>query len=395
MGKLLYAMVCTVFCCPMQAQRGIVWDRTNGRAVANASISTDIGGKKSVTSSDRNGRFNVTFPFKKLTVSHICYRKKHVTSLCDTIFLEPETHEIQEISVVNEEKKWIKEKLRHFIKHRKTLYQTADRCMSYEYCTTNPSGNRGYVFNSRGQMHVPSLRNMEKDSIYRVCPSENIVYSKDTTANVDFHDMQLMLYENVIAEMDRKFLRRHLFREDKEHESPDGNTVRLVFRSEKHKEDRGFIVMDTARCVILEAGRTTGLECNLDEKISPFVLTMLNSMAGLRFSGWTIDNRITFKEIDNVYYPAHITYRYHERYSIKSKPSNDGKHEERRSDKEATLTLNPDTATGDMSSGRYYDIPHEPHATIIYIERKRHYQNRMAMDQMPRVYKPLQDTAMQ
>lgn len=81
MGKLLYAMVCTVFCCPMQAQRGIVWDRTNGKPVANASIGADIGGKKSVTSSDRNGRFNVTFPFKKLTVSHICYRQKHGTSL--------------------------------------------------------------------------------------------------------------------------------------------------------------------------------------------------------------------------------------------------------------------------------------------------------------------------
>lgn len=394
MKKWFYIIACIVFSISAQAQKGILWDKVNNIPVAHASIYTSANGKTSAALSDKEGHFNITFPFKELTVSHISYAKRKITSLSDTIFLEPTEVLIQEVTVSNVEPEWIKAKLNRFVKERKTYYQTADIYLPYQYDKSNIRDTCGYAFSSRGTLYVPSIRHLDKDSMYQVAPTENTIYYNDTTANVDFHDMALMLYENVVAEMDRKFIRQHRFCENKEYESADGNTVQLVFWSDKYKDDRGMIVIDTARCVILEASRSTGMECNLHEKMNPFVRSVFRSVAGLKYDDWTIDNHITFRETNGMLIPSRITYKYCERFSMKSKPLRDSERANYFFNKEASLTLAPSPTyknglTDRNPSDRYYDIPHDPNFAIIYIEKKRHSINRIAMKQMPRSYKPL------
>lgn len=388
-NKIVIALTATLlYFLPLKAQKGVLWDKTNNMPIAHASIYANNQGRVSATSTDVNGHFEITFPFNTLTVSHISYKKLNIAVVKDTIFLTPKIQMLSEITVVNTEPTWIKEKLHYFIKNRKRLYQTDDKQMEYDYGKCNISDTCGYTFHSHGLMYVPSMTNLNKDSMYQVCPTKNIVQYKDSTAGVDFYDLQLMMYENIVSEMNSKFIKRHVFRQNEAYQNPDKSIQQIVFWSEKYKDDKGTITIDTARCVILEANRSTGLACNLDEKMNSFVLSSLHTAIGLQYKDWTIDNTIHFKMIDGIYYPSYITYKYYESYTHYDKlaTSKKKKSVDCFSDHEASVSLHEALFT---STAHYYDIPHDPHSAIIYIESKRHSLNNIAIKKMPREYKQL------
>ena len=385
--KIIYLLT-ILYTIPIMAQKGILWDNVGNIPVAHASIYTNNHGNILATSTDANGQFEIKFQFTTLKISHISYEKLSISAITDTIFLTPKSQTLGEISVTNAEPKWIKEKLRSFEKHRKQLYQTVDQKMEYDYDKYNIGDSSGYAFRSRGLMYVPSLLHLDKDSMYKVCPSQNIIRYKDSTADPDFYDMQLMLYENVVSEINNKFVKRHIFRQNESYHNSDKNIVQLVFWSDKYKDDKGTITMDTTQCIILDASRSTGLACNLDEKMNPVVLSVTRVALGLKYDDWTINNTIHFDKIDGIYYPTLITYKYYEKYSNYDKLAT-GKHKKRMeyfSSKEATLSLNSTLRT---SNAHYYDIPHELHSAFIYIESKRHSLNKIAISRMPREYMPL------
>ncbi len=367
-------------------ERCVVWDKVNDIPVSHASLYTS--GEKGVlaTSSDSSGMAVVRFPYKRLTISHVSYCPLTLRHLTDTVFLEPKIQLLSEVTVRNEEPEWIKIKLIQFLKVRQRLYQPADTYAAYDYYKRNIGDSVGYAFRSRGLMYVPSLRSLSCDSMYRICPESNVVAYKDTTAGVDFYEMQLMLYENAATAVDRKFIRQHVFRVNEAYECADKNIVQLVFWSKKYKDDRGTLTLDTARCAVLEVSRSTGLRCNLDEKMNSFVLAMAKAAVGLRYDDWTIDTRIGFERRGEAYYPSTVSYRYYESRSRYNKLSASSGKERVVSfaTREATLSLSPSDR---KSLRQLYDIPHEKHSAVVYIESKRHRQNRMAMEGMARIYR--------
>ncbi|PTL33679.1 hypothetical protein C7120_03520 [Prevotella sp. oral taxon 376] len=379
--------VCLFFTVSCAAQeRCVVWDKVNGTPVSHASLYTINGKGVLATSSDSNGVAVVRFPFKRLTISHLSYRSVVLRSLTDTVFLEPKVQFLSEVTVRDEEPEWIKEKLMRFLKVRSRLYQPADSYAAYDYDKRNIGDSAAYAFRSRGIMYVPSLRNLDRDSMYQVCPESNVVSYKDTTAGVDFYDMQLMLYENAAASIDRKFVRRHVFRVNETYGGADRNIVQLVFWSPKYGDDRGTLTMDTARCAVLEVSRSTGLRCNLDEKMNSLVLSVVRAAVGLRYEDWTIDTSIRFERRGEAYYPSYVSYKYYESRSSYDKLLTNSK---KRlvayfSTKEATLSL---MGTAEKPLRLLYDIPHEKHSAVISIESKRHQRNRVAMEKMPRTYR--------
>lgn len=375
---------------PGKAQRRhVVWDKANNIPVAHASLHTTRGGRVLATSTDSSGTARVDFPFSRITVSHISYEPQTLAALPDTVFLQPTTELLPEVTIRQEEPRWIREKLRRFVKNRNRLYLTHDTLLAYRYHTRNLSDSVGYAFDSEGQLYTPSLAHMDKDSMYLIHPERNVVHYRDTTARADFSCMKLMLYEHLVAEFDNKFIRRHHFGVNTDYRGAP-NVVQLVFWADKHRDDRGTLTLDTARCVVLEASRSTGLQTNLDEKIGSFLLGVFKHAVGLRYDDWTIDHTISFRDIGGTLYPEAITYKYYERYSSYDKFAVQANKTRltKFSTREATLTLSP--ADGSPLDHPVYDLPHEIHAAIVYIESKRHARNRLAMRQMARSYVPFE-----
>lgn len=364
----------------------VVVDDVTSMPVVHACLYSHNKGNIVATSTDSSGRADVAFRFDTLTVSHISYERYVLAKMTDTIRLQPKEEILAEVVVADAEPAWIKEKLRYFVKHRKGLYQTRDAFIPYSYDMRSIGDSAGYACSSVGQMYVPSVEHIDKDSMYQICPERNVVQYKDSTG-MNFYVMQLMLYENVIAEMSNKFIKRHTFRVNHAYNN-DGNkdVVQLVFWSDKYKEDRGTITIDTMKCAILEASRSTGLACNLDEKMNSFVLLTLKQAVGLKYNDWTIDNHIRFRQIGGAYYPSEITYKYYDSRSAYDKLAISSKKQTVYTfiSNEAKLTFGENSEA--VKSGRFYDIPHEIHSAILYIEPKRHSLNRQAMEKMPRTY---------
>ena len=95
-----------------------------------------------------------------------------------------------------------------------------------------------------------------------------------------------------------------------------------------------------------------------------------------------------FNMIDGIYYSSYITYKYYESYTHYDKLAT--------SKKKKSLDCFPVTIAYVSlqealftSTAHYYDIPHDPHSAIIYIESKRHSLNNIAIKKMPREYKQL------
>jgi len=116
------------------------------------------------------------------------------TEVADSSFQIAHVRTMQEVLVRADEPSWIRAKLKRFIKERTKNYQTEPRFGEYSFryrdmgsdlqrgdkrlVTDSLTSNR---FESHGLLLVPSMAQLQDDSLFRVVPEQNIVYGTDTT----------------------------------------------------------------------------------------------------------------------------------------------------------------------------------------------------------------------
>jgi hypothetical protein len=386
---------------------GIVCDKTTNMPIAYASIYSTDDGTFHAVSTDANGRFNIGFKFRKVTFSHLNYNKVVTSAVSDTVFMTPKVNTVGEVVVTNNEPKWINDVLFRFVDTRNEHYQMSAKLMNYAYETNNLGDTCGYSFKSNGTLSIPSIHQMDKDSVYKVSTASNTVFFKDTTAGVDFYPMRQMLYENFVNAMDKKFIHNHIFRENEAYKNADSHVVQLVFWSPKQKDDRGTLVIDTAQCIVLSATRHLGLETNLKEKTNSIVRGLFKAVRGYNYDDWVVDNSIDFQQINGILYPARITYRNYNKWSYNEKKK-ESKHlfaissdsptsskKDKNSDKstvqrvtnfsstESELTLNP---CSQIVKSSFIDLEPVVYTAFIVIDTRHKVEMRKALKNVPKKF---------
>ena len=234
----------------------------------------------------------------------------------DTTFQIARVRTLHEVLIKAEEHAWIREKLKLFIQKREENYQQEPCFREYDFFfqDTGSDLQRGslrtvtdsltaYRFQSRGLLFSPSTAQMRQDSVFQVAPERNTVFGTDTacvsqpdSAYVRWKHLDEMLYQNLISSLDKHFLKQHRFAVNGEFEHPNPNVVQLVFWSTKYELDRGYLNLDTARCMVLEAERHSGLDCVKHEFINGFALWALGRFIKLQLKDWTILLRAAYTE---------------------------------------------------------------------------------------------------
>ena len=234
----------------------------------------------------------------------------------DTTFQIAHVRTLQEVLVKAEEPAWIREKLKQFIRNRDVNYQREPQVQEYDFRFQDTGsdlqkGSRrtitdsltAYRFESQGLLLSPSIEQMKQDSLFRIVPERNTIFSTDTTfankpdsAYVRWTHLEDMLYTNLIRSFDKQFMRHHRFAVNWDFEHPNPNIVQLVFWSTKYDLDRGYLNLDTARCMVLEAERHSGLECIKHEFCNSFVLWMLQKAVKFQLKDWNICLRAAYAE---------------------------------------------------------------------------------------------------
>ena len=287
------------------AQRTVVADRVSRQPVEHANLYAKEGGKFRSVVADGQGRAEVTFPFHRLTVSHLNYEKQVLTRLPDTVFLEPLVRVVSEVTVYSGEPAWIRKKLKQFVREKEQRYHNRRQVLHYDYTSQSISGNEYYHYQTDGWLRMPS----PDTKGYAIHPLTGHITSVDSTKLTDVANLRRMLYEDFVDELDSKFISQHRFFVDYDYEG-EKNEVSLVFRGKKYTDDRGRFVIDTARCVILSAQRHLGLKANKHLRVSDFMLSMARIISGYKILDWMVDYRVTYAETDGSWHPADIAYKF-------------------------------------------------------------------------------------
>ena len=234
----------------------------------------------------------------------------------DTTFQIARVRTLHEVLIKAEEPAWIREKLKLFIQRREENYQQEPCFRAYDFFFQDTGSDlqhgslrtvtdslTAYKFQSRGLLFSPSMAQMKQDSVFQVAPEQNTVFGTDTvcvsqpdSAYVRWKHLDEMLYQNLISSLDKHFLRQHRFAVNGEFEHPNPNVVQLVFWSTKYDLDRGYLNLDTARCMVLEAERHSGLDCVKHEFCNSFALWALGRFIKLQLKDWTILLRAAYTE---------------------------------------------------------------------------------------------------
>ena len=287
-------------------RRLVVADKVTHQPIAQASIYTKENGKFSSVISNDRGEAVINFAYTRLTVSHLNYERRVVTSLPDTLFLTPRYRVTDEVVVRSKEPKWIREKLRRVVKTKQKVYFSQPRVLCYDYHTRSIESHSYYTFQSKGLMRMKSHDNDR----YSLSQTEGRIVGVDSTLLTDVTNLRRMLYEDFVEELDGGFISSHKFGQNGEYESDNKDEVELVFRSKYHNDDRGRIVIDTARCVIRSAVRTTGTETNKRERMSQVLLTFAHAISGYRIDKWNRDYHVSYAELpDGTMYPKEVGYK--------------------------------------------------------------------------------------
>ena len=344
--------------------KGIVLDMETYLPVSYTNIYTSNCGKVSGTVSNDAGCFIVDFPFKTLSFSHINYEKKEIAfqDINDTVFLKPKAVLLNEIIVDNKQPEWINRVLQQFIKNKKDKYRASDRLLSYNYSTNTLNDSNGYAFNSRGNIIIPSLKN---NALFQLNACDNIIYYKDTTAGVDFSNMQRMLYDNFINDFNRKFVKGHLFTQNYAYKNDNENIVQLMFISKKYDCDKGYILIDTASCVILEAERNSGTDYNIKEHTTATIRAIASKTKGFKYVEWITNNRIQYREIDGSYYPVDCKYKLY----MKSSNGKKNKTEDYFASVESELLMDEESVN--IPTDCFIDIPCPYYILLIKTKKMR------------------------
>lgn len=252
--------------------------------------------------------------------------------------------------------------------------------------TDSVTSNR---FESHGLLLVPSMAQMRADSLFRIVPEQNIVYGSDTALaskpdSVYLHWTHFndMLYDNLIQTFDSRFLRQHRFAVNEQFEHRNRNVVQLIFWSKRYNLDRGFLNLDTARCVVLEAERHSGLECVKAEYGSRFALGLLHLFLKTELKDWTVNLRAAY---DDDGQPREFRYQSSRHFTTWS----DTKKKRRewidsKSSVETTLMIRPTSRTA--SSDALIDIYPTKHVEIVN-SKSRKYKMQQRLGAVPRAYR--------
>ncbi len=301
MGKLILAFLLS--CASLvgiNAQSSfILWDKTNDIPVSHASVYTTKNGEVNSTYSGDDGTVYVNFQFEDLIISHVNYKRKIVSGIQDTIYMEPNVQILSELVVKAVEPEWIRPLLEEFLKDKKPMYCIQDT-LQYNYMSQNLGGNSLYAFESDGFV--------TKQELYSIHPVKNTITYKDKTAGCDFSALKNILYHDFVSDINDKFIKEHKFYVDDEYKSQGENIVRICFKSIKYKEDSGYFLIDTLDNVLLKAKRTTGLDYNVKDRTNPFVRSTFSLLAGHKYKKWEIEYEVDYCRQGNTYYVSSCRY---------------------------------------------------------------------------------------
>lgn len=306
-GHVLCGLILVAGCCPdvVAQKRGVVVDGDTWRPVSGVSVYTDSVGKRlRGMSTDALGRFSVPLGTRRVRFSHTSYKPLEVVgdALADTVYMTPKNVQLSEIVVRDEEPRWIREALRRFIATRERNYRTVPKTMSYKYatCTYGKNDSVGdYRYTSEGNIMLQPLGSKE---LSKIDARENVVYSKDSTATGDFLNLRRMLQEDIVNEIDNRFIKEHRYWQNTDYADADSNVVLIKFRSKKFKIDEGYLVIDTLRNVILEGFRRSGRDYKL-KRLTPASARNTLALFGVRYPVFDIEKRYLYVGKDDVFYP--------------------------------------------------------------------------------------------
>ena len=285
----------------------VVADADTHEPIAHASLYTKEGGRfRSVISNER-GIARVSFQFQRLTVSHLNYERLVVRRLSDTLFLKPRYRSTGEVVVTNKEPEWIRRCLKETVKRKTWNYFTHDGYEQVDYHTQSMGRDNIYRFHLTGLLRTkcPGRKRYELqvDSV-----NAHIVAS-DSTRLTDTQNLRRMLYEDFMEDLTRDFISDHRFYHYADYEGASRDQVKLSFKAKRNTDDRGWLILDTVRCVVLSAYRATGTKTNRQERISS-AMYMMARIFGYRIDTFTRDYRVTYAQRpDGTLYPAEVRYK--------------------------------------------------------------------------------------
>lgn len=321
--------------------RCVVLDKNTLEPVVHASIYYKGKYKFHSTITNIDGVAVVNFQFSHLTISHLNYEKEILYSLPDTIFLSPHSYLTSEVTIMPQEPAWIRPMLKKIVKNKDKHYFNKRSILKYAYITQSIADNNYYKYQSDGY-----LRMRDPDSLkFAFHQTKGTITSVDTTQLTDVANMRRMLYEDFVTEFDKDFIRNHKFSVNEDFKGKSTNEVELVFRMEKDNSDHGRFVIDTARCVILSAIRSSTLKYNEHHRISPFMLSMAYLLTGYKITDWDTDYHVTYQNVDGNLVPKDIRFKFYflskERFIDKNAEQYDTKTGGGFTNMEAQLSLSP------------------------------------------------------
>ena len=305
MKRILYFfLLCTV---AAQAQVVTVVDEDTGLPVVRASLYTKENGVFHSTFTNEQGVAKIPFSYTRLTVSHLNYGKHVIRGWQDTIRLKPKYLSTPEVTVTNREPEWIRRKLKQAVKSKEKNYFSCEAVQAFSYETQSLGIDKIYQYKLSGRMYMKSAQRQR----YAFVQDSATIIANDTTRLTDTDNLRRMLYEDFMAELDNDFIRGHRFGENPEYKGRSKDEIELRFYSKSEKDDRGRLVIDTTRCVILSAERHSGTKTNRKERLNAFWYTMAKLM-GYRIDTWTRDYRVFYAErADGTFYPSEVHYKFY------------------------------------------------------------------------------------
>jgi hypothetical protein len=336
----------------------VVADATNRQPVVRASLySKEAGGSFHSAVSNEQGVAVIAFSFQRLTVSHLNYEKRIISHLPDTIFLTPKFQTKAEVVITNKEPEWIRRKLKQVVKQKEQHYFSHDGHSRIDYFTQSIGTNSLYRMHMGGVLRMKS----HTQKRYALLPDTANIVAADSTQLTDTQNLRRMLYEDFVAELDAAFIRNHRFSENPSYQGRSASEIELRFRSKSlPADDHGWIVVDTARCVILKAIRHTGTKTNRQERTDALLYHFARLM-GYRIDTWTRDYRVSYGvRSDGTFYPDTVSYKFY----YAGHDSTDDKQQEEFNKQtgggfpnmEATLTLQPTNATNGQAD-EWHELP--------------------------------------
>ena len=349
---LLGAMLtlCTGVGIAQSVKTVVVADTDTRLPVTHASLYTKESGHFYSAISNEQGVARVAFQFQRLTVSHLNYEQRTLRQLPDTIFLKPKYLTKAEVVVTNKEPEWIRRCLKQAVKEKEKNYFTHEGCETYTYDTQNMGTNNIYRFHSTGLLRTKDTTHKH----YAIKADTCRITASDSTTLTDITNLRRMLYEDFMADLDNGFIRSHRFYHNYDAKGLGKDEVELRFRSKNETDDHGWLVLDTVRCTVLSAQRSTGTKTNRQERIDGIMYAMAR-VFGYRIDKWTRDYRVTYAyRPDGTLYPSEVRYKMY----YAGRDSSDDKQEQEFNERtgggfpnmEATLTLAPTGITNEAPS---------------------------------------------